>query len=55
MQAPQEYEAAKFLDDVRFTITDSTMEIEMEAPAEELFQLLHSRMKLAGLIPGAGL
>ena len=55
MQAPQDFEAVKFIDDVHFKITNNTMEIELEAPAEELFQILRNRMKLAGLIPGDGL
>jgi hypothetical protein len=55
MQFSQEYDVMKFMENVRFKITGSTMEIEMEAPADEIFQLLRDKMKLVGLVPGGGI
>jgi hypothetical protein len=51
LQAPEDFEEVKFLDRVRMNITGNTLEIEMEAPAGEIFEMLRHRMKLAGLIP----
>jgi hypothetical protein len=51
LQAPKEFEGMEYLDSVQFNIDGSTMEIKIEAPAEELFKMLRTKMKLAGLIP----
>lgn len=51
LQAGEEYEEIKYLEDVKFEITGNKMEIQMSAPADEIFNVLRKRMKLAGLLP----
>lgn len=51
LQAGEEYEEIKYLEDVKFEITGNRMEIRMSAPADEIFKILRKRMKLAAFLP----